>query len=358
MEDFWPAAGVAEAMNSFMDTFDDAHVFRMSDDTGMLQHAVFSVPNLLEGYTTDDNARALIMAVMLYENQQKPEYLGLVYRYLGFVLHAQNEVGRFRNFMNYSRQFEEIEGSEDCFGRCLWALGYTYASAVMPIGIKAAAHGAVQRALPAVTTLAWSRGQAYALIGLGSVNSPGVDERIVELADSLADRFEHAAGDKKWRWFEDFITYDNAVLPWALFVAYKRTKQDRFLRVAQESLDFIDGVTFRDGYFRAVGCNGWWMRGAAIAQYDEQPLEACTAALAHLAAQEATGDATMLKLARKCVSWYAGENLRHESLIDPETGGCRDGITAGGLNQNQGAESIVGYVIANLALMNREQSLR
>ena len=117
MNEFRPAA-VEEAMNSFMDTFDAAHVFRMSDDTGMFQHAVFSVPNLLEGYTTDDNARALIMAVMLYEHQQKPEYLALVYRYLGFVLHAQNEAGRFRNFMNYSRQFKEKEGSEDCFGRC------------------------------------------------------------------------------------------------------------------------------------------------------------------------------------------------------------------------------------------------
>ena len=349
MNEFRPAA-VEEAMNSFMDTFDAAHVFRMSDDTGMFQHAVFSVPNLLEGYTTDDNARALIMAVMLYEHQQKPEYLALVYRYLGFVLHAQNEAGRFRNFMNYSRQFKEKEGSEDCFGRCLWALGYIHASDAMPIGIKEASNGAFHRALPAVQTLG-PRGQAYALIGLGFVSSPGVDEQIADWADSLVDRFEHTADDKDWQWFEESITYDNAVLPWALFVAYKRTKQDRFLRVAKESLAFIDRVNFRDGYFRSVGCNGWWMRGAEIAQYDEQPLEACTTALAHLAAYEATGDATMLELARKCVSWYAGENSRHESLIDPETGGCRDGITSSGLNQNQGAECIVGYAIAGLALM-------
>lgn len=253
--------------------------------------------------------------------------------------------------MNYSRQFKEKEGSEDCFGRCLWALGYINASTCMPIGVKAASNGAFQRALPAIRTLAWSRGQAYALIGLGFVSSPGVDERIAELADSLVDRFGHAADGKDWQWFEDAVTYDNAVLPWALFVAYRRTKQDRFLRVAQESLTFIDRVTFRDGYFRSVGCNGWWMRGAEIAQYDEQPLEACTATLAHLAAYEATGDVTMLELARKCVSWYAGENSRQESLIDPETGGCRDGVTPNGLNQNQGAESIVGYAIAGLALM-------
>ncbi len=129
----------------------------------------------MEGYTTDDNVRALIMAVMLYEKLQKPAYLALVYRYLGFVLYAQNETGRFRNFMTYDRQFTEREGSEDCFGRCLWALGYTQASPAMPAGIKEACSGAVNRALPNIRSLTWLRGQAYALIGLSFIHSPAVD---------------------------------------------------------------------------------------------------------------------------------------------------------------------------------------
>ena len=337
-------------MNKFIDTFDDAHIFRMTDDTGMFQHSLFSVPNRLEGYTTDDNARALIMAVMLYEQAQKPDYLALVTRYLGFVLHAQNEIGRFRNFMTYGRDFKEIEGSEDCFGRCLWALGYTYASLSMPSGIKQASLGAVNRALPNIQSLAWARGQAYALIGLGFISSPAIDALICELADSLVGRFEMESEDKDWQWFEDNITYDNAVLPWALFAAYKRSGQEQYLRVARESLAFIDRVTFSGEYFHPIGCNGWWMHDAEISQYDEQPLEACTTALAHIAAYEATGDDRMLALARQCFAWYAGENSRHEGLIDPVTGGCRDGIMANGLNQNQGAESIVGYVIAGLAL--------
>jgi hypothetical protein len=338
-------------MNNFIETFDTAHIFRMTDDTGMFQHALYSVPNLLAGYTTDDNARALIMAVMLYEGEQKPTYLGLIYRYLGFVLHAQNETGRFRNFMTYSREFKEMEGSEDCFGRCLWALGYTYTSAAMPIGVKQASIDAIHRALPAIQALIWPRSQAYALIGLCFISSPDVDALIGELAYSLADRFEHEAVDPEWQWFEDIIAYDNAVLPWALFAAYRRIGQERLLRVAQASLAFIDEATFRDGYFHPVGCNGWWPRGAEIAQNDEQPLEACTATLAHLAAYEATGDTTLLELARRSFAWYEGENSRHERLIDPETGGCRDGIMSGGLNQNQGAESIVGYAIAGQALM-------
>ncbi|WP_371362142.1 hypothetical protein SRRS_33690 [Sporomusa rhizae] len=337
-------------MNKFIKTFDDAHIFRMTDDTGMFQHARISVPDLLEGYTTDDNARALIMAVMLYEKLQKPVYLALVYRYLSFVLYAQNETGRFRNFMNYSRRFKEKEGSEDCFGRCLWALGYTQASPTMPRGIKEACTDAVNRALPNIRSVTWSRGQAYALIGLSLIGKPAVDNLICELADSLFDRFEHCVRDEEWRWFEDNITYDNAVLPWALFAAYSRLGQDRLLRVARKSLSFLDLVTFRDGYFRPVGCNGWLIRGGEPAQYDEQPLEACTTTLAHLAAYEATGDAAMLELARKSFSWYWGENSRREGLIDNETGGCCDGITTDGLNRNQGAESIVCYAIAGLAL--------
>jgi len=344
-------------MNKLFKTFDDAHIFRMTDDTGMYQHARFSVPDRLEGYTTDDNARALITAVMLYEQLQKPAYLALVYRYLGFVLYAQNETGQFRNFMTYKRQFTEVEGSEDCFGRCLWALGYTQASPAIPQGIKEACISAINRALPNIRSLTWSRGQAYALIGLNFLDSSAVDELICELADSLFVRFERYAGDKDWQWFEDNITYDNAALPWALFAAYSRLRQDRLLRVARKSLSFLDLITFRDGYFRPVGCKGWLMRGTELAQYDEQPLEACTTTLAHMAAYEATGDTAMLALAWKSFDWYLGVNSRHESLLDIETGGCCDGITPDGLNRNQGAESIVCYSIASLALAKDEAAV-
>jgi len=341
-------------MNKFMKPFDDAHILRMTDDTGMFQHALFSVPDLMKGYTTDDNIRALIMAVMLYEKLQKPAYLALVYRYLGFVLYAQNEAGRFRNFMTYDRQFTEKEGSEDCFGRCLWALGYTQASPAMPTGIKEACIGAVNRALPNIQGLAAVRGQAYSLIGLSFIGSPEVDYLIRELADSIFNRFENNAGDENWQWFEDNLTYDNAVLPWALFAAHSRLGQDRLLRAARESLSFLDLVSFRDGYFRPVGCNGWLVRGAEPALFDEQPLEACTSTLAHLAAYEATGDAAMLELAQRSFGWYLGENSCREDLIDSESGGCCDGITPNGLNRNQGAESIVSYTVARLALAQCE----
>ncbi|MEN6413794.1 MAG: hypothetical protein ABFC84_13695 [Veillonellales bacterium] len=331
--------------------FDDSHIFRMTDDTGMFQHTRFSVPDLSEGYTADDNARALIMAVMLYERQHKKKFLALVYRYLAFVLHAQNETGRFRNFMTYNRQFTETEGSEDCFGRCLWALGYTLASPAMPAGVKAGCASAVRRALPNIPLLLkWIRGQAYAIIGLGFVAGSEADTMIHGLAAQLADAFEKYTEEADWQWFEDELTYDNAVLPWAMFTAYRRTKQDRLLHAARESMAFFDKVSFRDGFFRPVGCNGWWIRGKEPALYDQQPVEASMSTLAHLAAFAVTGEQGMLELAKKSFAWYSGDNSLGESLIDPDTGGCFDGITPEGVNRNQGAESIVGYGIATLAL--------
>lgn len=334
---------------------DDTHIFRMTDDTGMFQHTRYNVPDLDKGYTTDDNARALLMAVMLYEKKQQPKYLTLVYRYLAFVLYAQNENGHFRNFMTYGRQFTETQGSEECFGRCLWALGYTLASAEMPRGIKAACASAVSRALPLISSLKFLRGQAYALIGLGFIDRPESDSLICKLADSLAGHFEQCAVDEDWCWFEDSLTYDNAVLPWAMFVASSQTGQERFLSIARKSMTFFDQNSFRDGFFRPVGCRGWWIRGAEPALYDQQPVEASMSTLAHLAAYEVTDDATMLKLARRSFAWYWGENSCHESLINTDTGGCYDGIMADGLNRNQGAESIVGYCIAHLALDRRHQ---
>ena len=332
--------------------FNDAHIFRMTDDTGMFQHTRYNVPDLDKGYTTDDNARALIMAVMLYEKNRKSKYLALIYRYLAFILYAQNENGHFRNFMTYGREFTETQGSEECFGRCLWALGVTLATPVMPRGVKDACASAVSRALPLISSLKCLRGQAYALIGLGFIDGTERDSLILKLADSIAVRFEQCAGEKDWRWFEDSLTYDNALMPWAMFVAYHKTGQERFLHIARESMTFLDQDAFRDGFFRPVGCRGWWIRGAEPALYDQQPVEASMSTLAHLAAYEVTGDKAMLELARRSFAWYSGENSCHESLINAETGGCYDGIMANGLNRNQGAESIVGYCIASLTLDN------
>lgn len=336
-------------MKRMQENFDVAHILRMTDDTGMFQHARFSIPDLDKGYTTDDNARALIMAVMLHEKLPRAGYLSLVYRYLAFVLYAQNEKGAFRNFMTYSRRFTEEEGSEDCFGRCIWALGHTLSSPAMPAGIKRACAAAVKRAMGRIPAVASLRGQANTIIGLDLIGGREAERFIPVLAQSLLKRFEQSAS-KEWPWFENKLTYDNAVLPWALFVAYRHIGQEILLGTARQSLQFLDRITFRNGYFQAIGCKGWMEKGAEPAPFDEQPIEACSTALSHLAAYDTSGDGAMLELARRSFAWYSGNNSCGESLIDEETGGCRDGITAEGSNQNQGAESIVGYCIASLSI--------
>ncbi|MDD2542608.1 MAG: hypothetical protein PHH28_16440, partial [Desulfuromonadaceae bacterium] len=202
------------------------------------------------------------------------------------------------------------------------------------------------------SSLSWLRGQAYALIGLAFVDGTESERLILKLADLIAGRFEQCAEEEDWCWFEESLTYDNAVLPWAMFVASHKTGQERFLYIARESMKFLDQDAFRDGFFRPVGCRGWWIRGSEPALYDQQPVEASMSTLAHLAAYRVTNDTAMLELAEKSFAWYSGENSCRKSLIDPETGGCYDGIMVDGLNRNQGAESIVGYCIASLALGN------
>ncbi|MFZ5591672.1 MAG: glycosyltransferase [Bacillota bacterium] len=332
----------------------DDHIWRLTDDTGMIQHAKYGVPDPASGYTTDDNARALILAVSLYEQTGRRKYLNLAYRYLSFVLNAQNTRGKFRNFMAYNREFLEQEGSEDCFGRCLWALGYTLASPHTPANMKHVCREIIKKALPAVQELQFARGKAYSLIGLGYLESAGAKELTNRLTRSLLSQYrKHNSPD--WHWFEDTLTYSNAILPWALFTAYQSLQEAEILTVALESLAFLENICFQPGYFKPVGCKGWFSRGGRPAPFDEQPLEAGEMTLAYLAAYRATGRQDFLVKACRCLAWYHGENSSGLSLIDRETAGCYDGITESGLNLNQGAESIISYGIARLAMQKAQQ---
>jgi len=329
--------------------FNSDHIFRLTDDTGMLQHAKFSVPDPARGYTADDNARALIVAMLLWAAYGRQEYLDLAYRYLSFLMNAQTENGKYRNFMSYGRLFLEEEGSEDCFGRCLWALGYAAANPGTPDGMREACRMLLAKSMPNVPGLKWLRAKAYSIIGLRHVATARAGDYIQDLAGSLAASYKKHA-TKKWHWFEEIMTYSNAVLPRAMFIAGKAAGNSDWLSIAEESLAFLEKTTFTDGYFQPVGCHGWYSRGGIPAKYDEQPLEACETALAYLEGYSAVRRIDYLAKAKKCRNWYLGQNSRQKSLIDPQTGGCCDGITPTGLNLNQGAESIISYSLCSLVL--------
>jgi hypothetical protein len=332
-------------MPSFNDVLKDDHIFRLTDDTGMLQHSKYSLPDPKYGYTTDDNARALIMALMLYERYKKKKYLNLVYRYASFLLYAQNGKGRFKNFMGYDRKWLEEEGSEDCFGRCLWALGFALSNKHTPKGVKYGLSYMFKKAIPHVNTLNHPRSKAYSIIGLTHLEGEDIKGLVFKMAQSLCSQYdEHKDGE--WKWFENIVAYCNHVLPWSLVKAYRATGEKKFLDVAEESLEFLGRVTFKNGYFKPVGCNGWFVKGAHPAEFDEQTVEACEGVLTYLEAYKATGKRNYLQKAKKCHEWYEGFNSKGISLIDSEGGGCYDALTQNGLNLNMGAESIVSYVIS------------
>lgn len=325
---------------------DDTHIFRMTDCTGMLQHAKYGVPDPLEGYTSDDNARALIMAVLFYETTQNRKYLNLAYRYLGFLLSARNGIW-FRNFMDYNRNFREAEGSQDCYGRCIWSLGFTAGRSSLPENLRMPAGHLLLNSLPGSRELHFLRSKAYTLLGLVLWKQEEAKEPIQKMSREIADAYIQNAGDG-WHWFEDTVTYCNAVLPLSMLITWESTGEKEYLRIGLESLDFLLKATFPATVFRPVGCKGWMPRGKAAAEYDQQPVEACGTLLACLKAHRLTGNSVYLERARGCLDWYTGKNTGGVTLIDPETGGCMDGITLQGVNRNEGAESLVSWITASL----------
>jgi uncharacterized protein YyaL (SSP411 family) len=256
----------------------DHYIFLLTDDTGIFQHSKYGVPDPRYGYTTDDNARALIMAVMLYERYGDKKYINLIHRFSSFMLNALNEKGRFKNFMSYDRRWLEEEGSEDSYGRSLWALGYAISNPHTPLGVKGALRYIFKKALPNITSINYPRSKAYSIIGMEYMGDVSLKKYILSLAEDLKNTYYENRSDD-WKWFEDSITYSNSVLPWSLFKAYKVTGNKEFLEVAEESLEFLESVTFKDGLFKAVGCDGWFVKGKEPAKYDEQPVEACETVL-------------------------------------------------------------------------------
>ncbi len=352
----------------------------LTDDTGIFQHTKFGIPDRSKGYTTDDNARALIAAVMLYSNDKDPKSLELIGTYLAFVYHAQNEDGSFRNFMDYNRLFIEDVGSEDCLGRCIWALGFTVSQASVPENLKNTCRYMLNQCLPHVNTLISPRAQSYTVVGLSylleeetvlpyvfpyssNVIDPEAADFLPEelikvsmdwLATSLHNQYVNNKG-LDWHWYEDSLTYGNAMLPWALLRAYRITNKSEFQETARESLDFLTAKTFtEEGYFKPIGSHGWLLRDGTAAPYDEQPIEACEMLLACREAYEVIGDTAYIALSIHCYEWYLGRNSLQVPLINAETGGCYDGIHAKGLNMNQGSESVISYSIAHLVVMKYE----
>ena len=334
------------------------HLRTITDDTGILQHAKSNVPERGHGYCVDDNARALIAVLMAQDyahDDRSAELTRLTSTYLGFIEHAfSSERGRFRNFMSYDRQWLEKIGSEDSHGRSLWALGVAVARAPSR-GHLTLAVSLFQRALPACTAFTHPRAWAYSLIGIhqylrrfsGDAHARRVRD---ELACRLYERFEQEVADD-WVWFDDILTYGNARLPQALLLSGQWMFDNKIIEMGLRVLNWLYEVqTAEDGHFAPVGCVGWYPRGEEKARFDQQPLEACGMIDACIEAYHVTGEPVWIDRAYRCLGWFLGDNDLHTSLYDFATGGCCDGLHSQGVNENQGAESTLSWLMSLLAL--------
>lgn len=336
--------------------WDCKYFLLMNDDTGMLQHSSYGVPDPRHGYTTDDNARAILLVLLLMQEYPDRNYDKLLYRYVAFLLNAQSENGNFKNFMSYSRNWLETEGSEDCQGRCIWALSTAVMSPLVPASIKALLRDMLKNALPQIQNLTFLRSKGYALIGMAKLKDFSMRKTARDLSKELLDSFILSKEDE-WQWFEPELTYSNSILSWSLFEAYSVTHQVSFLEAAESSLNFLIGKTFTQGYFQPIGCQGWLKRGdLCAAKFDQQPIEACEMLLTLKRAFEITSKDIYLKRARQCYLWYEGENSETLYLIDTATGGCFDGVTEKGINRNMGAESQISYGIAYFIMKSLENA--
>ena len=329
------------------------HLQRMTDDTGIIQHATYSVPARRTGYCVDDNARALIVAVHADRAPSSPAVRGLVTTYLSYLLCSQEPDGKFRNFMRYDRSFEPVAASDDCIGRAIWALGVT-ATLAEDEGCRSLARDMFARALPHAHELG-PRGTAQAALGLVSllVAAPGAtDMRVVldRLVEKLVRRYQDHATEE-WRWFEATLTYDNAILPLALFAAYEVTGEPATLRVARESLEFLEGVCFVGDRLQLIGNTGWHSRGGEKARADEQAIDAAAFVLAFRFAHTVTGDRHYLQRMHEAFAWFLGANRLGLPLYDFATGGCCDGMGLAEINLNQGAESTICFLLSLLEML-------
>jgi glycosyltransferase involved in cell wall biosynthesis len=348
------------------------HLNRLTDDTGMLQHSIFTTPKYSEGYSTDDNARALIFTVLLEE--RGTEQLGKTdstapdlvtpesvtpnssFRYLAFLEHAFNPAkGRFRNFLGYDRQWTEAEGSEDCHGRALWGLG-TVLGRSGDQGLRCAAGRLFEFSLPAALEFSSPRAWAYTLLGIQEYldSYPG-DRDAQQIRSALSRRLlemYESIRSPDWKWFEDVLAYGNARLAQVMLLVGSACSDYRMVSAGLEALDWLLKAQHceTNDYFVPIGSQGFYRKGAEKARFDQQPLEAAGAVSACLQAYRVTGDSRWRSEAWSAFNWFLGDNDLQLPLYDSITGGCRDGLHPDRVNENQGAESTLSFLMALLEM--------
>jgi glycosyltransferase involved in cell wall biosynthesis len=340
--------------------FSLAHIRRMTDWTGIIQHAKYGIPNLKEGYCLDDNARALLMVLMAYRQKKDPVALELLPIYLSYIHYMQNKDGTFRNFLSFKRDYLDEVGSEDSFGRAVWALGYLLGNSPNDAYYQSG-RMIFFEAFPNFEKLQSLRGIANTIIGIcyylmTNKSDESMTEILRKLTYKLIDQYE-VESSPEWNWFEPILCYDNGILPLALFYASEFIKEDKVLNTAIDSMNFLISVNLKDGYLSLIGNKKWYRKEGERAYFAQQPVDAMAMVLMFYQAFIATKDKQYLNYMYTSFMWFLGENDLRMNLYDFETNGCCDGIEDYGINRNQGAESTLAYYISHLRILRGYEQL-
>lgn len=329
----------------------------LTDDTSIVQHALFGVPDYAYNYSADDAARAIVTCAHYFNMFRDESVLFLVDKYMAYLSHARQESGWFYNYLNYQKEFPAQELSQDTFGRCLWGLGAA-ASLVHNRDQGLLARELLEASIPHLDKLTSTRAQAYSACGLGDYlfhfpEAKTAEDGLRLIVDSLLQRYRENASTS-WRWFENFLTYDNARLPHALLLGYRHFSEPAYLETALSALDFLIDTQYQEGYFDLIGNQGWYVKGGEKALFCQQPLDAGALTEACLLASALSGQQKYLDLAYAAFQWYLGRNRLGKALYHPATGSCSDGLAENGPSKNKGAESTISFLLGLLALYRWE----
>lgn len=331
------------------------HVQRLTDGTGIIQHAKYIIPNFKEGYCLDDNARALLMSLMVFKQRESKEASKLISVYLSFIYYMQNEDGTFRNHLSFKRDYIDEKGSEDAFGRTIWALGYLIKHPPNQPFFDIAKE-ILSKSFPNFNDLKTIRGLANTIIGICSFldifpDDEETKQSLTEMSNKIVQSY-HKYQTDGWNWFEPILSYDNGIIPLALLYAYEKLGDETILNIARESMDFLEKVTMDKGYLSPVGNSNWYKKGGERSRFAQQPIDAAAMVLMYYQAFLVSNDKAFLKQMFKSYMWFLGENHLNRPLYDFKTCGCSDGLEENGINHNQGAESIIVYKIAHLTVLS------
>lgn len=333
------------------------HLKKMTTDVGIIQFSKLNHPDIKSGYTLDDNARAMVAACMHYQLKGNEVVLGLIEKYLNFIEFCQQPEGDYLNYVDKDHHFTNQNGEvnlEDSNGRALWALGYLVSNAeIIPNAMVSKAEGIIQRSLSHVASMRSPRAMAFSIKGLyyylTARKSAEAQEIVQTLAKRLAELYNNEASGK-WKWFESVMTYANSILPEAMLYASQLSNNAEYRKIAMESFDFLLSKIFNERGIEVISNRNWLTRGKMPSRFGEQPIDVAYTILTLGKFYDETQKDGYLEKLTTAFNWFLGFNRLEQIVYNPKTGGCYDGLEEHNVNLNQGAESLVSYLMARMLM--------